>query len=106
LPQSFNDIVFRCVDEALAEAMGFAVRDAIYFKEGRRTQDLSIHLGNLVAILEKNFGQGVTRTLTMVIARRVYSELCIDFAARPGYSLPDYVEAAKSIASKLSRSES
>jgi hypothetical protein len=100
--QDFNDIVFRCIDDILAEVLGVTIRDAIYFKEGRRTEELSSHIKNLCAILEKTLGSRMTRIILLAIARRLYSELHIAFAEKADFDLVDYVEEAKSIVSNVS----
>jgi len=93
--QDFNDLVFTCIDETLAEVVGVTIRDAIYFKEGRRTEDLSRHIKGLFAILEKTLGPGLTRAISLTIAKRLYSELHISFAEKPNSDFVDYVEEAK-----------
>lgn len=95
MTQEFNDFVFRCIDETLAEVLGATIRDAIYFKEGRRTEDLPNHIKNLLAILEKTLGPGLTRQIVLTIARRLCAELQIAFAEKPNLNLVDYVEEAK-----------
>jgi hypothetical protein len=93
--QDFNDLVFGCIDETLAEVLGVTIRDAIYFKEGRRTEELPSHIKRLSAILEKTLGPDLTKTILLTIARRLFSDLHIVFAERPNSDLVDYVEEAK-----------
>ena len=95
MTQEFNDVVFRCIDETLAEVLGATIRDAIYFKEGRRTEDLPAHIKNLLAILEKTLGPGVTRNIVLTIAKRLCAEVQIAFTEKPNLNLVDYVEEAK-----------
>lgn len=102
MTQDFNDLVFRCIDEMLAEVLGATIRDAIYFKEGRRTEELSSHIKSLFAILKETLGPRLTGIILLAIARRLYSELHIVFAENPGFDLVDYVEEAKSIVSNVS----
>jgi hypothetical protein len=94
--QDFNGLVFRCIDDTLAEVLGVTLRDAIYFREGRRSEELSSHIKSLFTILEKTIGPGPTRTVLLSIAMRLYSELHIAFAEKPNFDLVDYVEEAKS----------
>jgi hypothetical protein len=100
--QVLNDLVFKCIDETLAEILGVTIRDAVYFKEGRRTEELPSHVNGLFAILEKNLGSEMTRVIVLTIARKVYSELRIAFTEKPNFDLVDYVEEAKSIAHDVS----
>ena len=93
--QDFDDLVFRSIDETLAEALGVTIRDAIYFKEGRRSEELSSHIKSLSSVLEKTLGPGLTRTIFLIIAKRLYSELHIAFAEERNFDLVDYVEEAK-----------
>lgn len=104
MTQDFNDFVFRSIDETLAEVLGVTIRDAIYFKEGRRTEELPSHIKSLSAILEKTLGPGLTRTILLTITKRLYSELHIAFSEKPNFDLVDYVEEAKRIVPDVSGS--
>jgi hypothetical protein len=104
--QDFNDLVFRAIDQTLAEVLGVTIRDAIYFKEGRRMEELSSHLKTLFMALERSVGAGLTRTIFLTIARRLYSELHISFAEKSNFGLVDYVEEAKRIVLEVSESGS
>jgi hypothetical protein len=96
-PPVLSHIVFRCVDATLAEVLGVTIRDALYFKEGRRAQELSSHIKSLSAILEENLGPELTRIILLAAARRLSSELHVAFVERPNFDLVDYIEETKSI---------
>jgi hypothetical protein len=65
-------------------------------------EELPRHLESLLAILERNFGSGPTKAISKVIAKRLYSELQMNFADKSGFGLRDYVDEAKTILLKSS----
>jgi hypothetical protein len=94
-PPVLSNLVFRCIDETLAEVLGVTIRDAMYFKEGRRAEELCSHIKSLSAILEENLGPGLTRIILLNVATRLCSELHVAFVEKPKFDLVDYVEEAR-----------
>ena len=99
--RNFDGLVFKCIDETLAGVMGFVARDSIYldlltsFSVSR--EDLPHHLDSLMAIFESRLGSGPARVLSRAIARRLYSELQMEFPSKPEADLPTYVNEAKDV---------
>lgn len=108
--KDFNEILCICINETLGGILGLVARDAIYLnllsKFSVTREELPTHLDNLLAILEENFGQAATRTISRAIARRLYSEVQVDFIDRPEFNLDSYVREVKSISLKPSKLES
>jgi len=104
--KDLNDTLFRCIDETLAGVMGLVVRDALYLdlltKFSITREELPQHLESLLAILERNFGSGPTKAISKAIAKRLYSELQMNFADKSDFGLRDYVDEAKTILLKSS----
>ena len=83
------------MDETLAEVLGVTIRDAIYFKDRRRTEELASHIKSLSPALEKSIGPQLTKIIMVTIAKRFFSELHVAFAEKPNFDLIDYLEEAK-----------
>lgn len=97
----FDGILVRCISETIVGVVGVRVWDAICVHMLTRfsvTRDeLPGHLENLQAVLKSAFGPMGAGTLSRAIARRLYSELNIEFAERPHFRLVDYVALARRI---------
>jgi hypothetical protein len=99
--KDLNDILFKCIDETISGVVGLIVRDALYldlltsFSVTR--EELPRHLESLLTVLERNFGSGPTNAISIAIAKRLYSELHMNFTDRPSFGLIDYVNEVKTI---------
>jgi hypothetical protein len=99
--KDFDQTLFRCIDETMAGVMGFIARDALYLDLLTRfsvsRENLPLHIENLVGVLEKNLGPVPTRVISRTIAKRLYTELGIEFAEKSEFGLLEYVDEAKTI---------
>jgi hypothetical protein len=105
--KELNSVLFRCIDETLAGVLGLLGRDALYldlltsFSVTR--EELPRNLESLVAILQKNFGSSATKVISRAIAKRLYSEVQLQFEEKPDFGLLDYVGEAKTALLKSSQ---
>jgi len=99
--KNFDGLVFRCIDETLAGVMGLVARDTIYLdlltNFSITRDDLPRHLDSLMAVFESRFGQSPTKALSRAIARRLYSELQMEFASSRELDLSEYVSEVRAI---------
>jgi hypothetical protein len=106
LGRDFNETLFRCIDETVAGVMGHVGLEGLYLdlsaKSSVTREQLPNHLESLLASLEENFGSGPTRVISTAIARRLHSELNIDFTVKPDFGLGAYVHEVKTILLKSS----
>jgi hypothetical protein len=108
--KDFNEILASCISTSLAGVLGVPLRDAIYldlltrFSVAQEQVPTCVEI--LLRVLEENFGQAATKAISKDIAKRLHSELHIDFANHPDFDLERYVDEAKRIALERSRQES
>ena len=97
--KEFNSETKRAVEGAIYGIMGRDVLKAFHelLKERYHlTPDEIPHRVDAVfEILEHTFGYKGARTISRVIAKRLYYRLNLQFVARPDYRLQDYLEQAK-----------
>jgi hypothetical protein len=106
LTRDLNETLSRCIDETVVGVMGPLGLEGLYLdlfaKSSVTREQLPNHLEIMLATLEENFGSGPTRVISRAIARRLYSELNIDFANKPDLGLTGYVHEVKTILLKSS----
>jgi len=104
--RDLNETLSRCIDETVVGIMGHVGLEGLYLdllaKSSVTREELPNHLESMLATLEENFGSGPTRVISRAIARRLYSELNIDFVNKPDLSLTGYVHEVKTILLKPS----
>jgi len=104
--RDFKETLFKCIDETVVGVMGRVGLEGLYLDLLARSsvtrEQLPNHLESLLATLEENFGPGPTRVISTAIARRLCSELNIDFAVKPDSGLTGYVDEVKTILLKSS----
>ena len=104
--RDFEETLFKCIDETVVGVMGRVGLEGLYLDLLARSsvtrEQLPNHLESMLATLEENFGSGPTRVISRAIARRLYSELNIDFANKPDLGLTGYVHEVKTILLKSS----
>lgn len=102
----FDGILVKCIQDTIGGVMGVRVRDVVYLELLERfsvtREALPRHLESLESVLEKALGPVATRTISRAIARRLCSELHIDFSDKPHFRLVDYVSE---IRNQMNRSE-
>lgn len=108
--KDFNEILASCISSSLGGVLGVALRDAIYLDLLTRfsvaQEQVPARVEILLRVLEENFGQAATKAISKDIAKKLYSELHIDFANHPNFNLEHYVDEAQRIVLKPSRQES
>ena len=100
--KDFNGILASCISTSLAGVLGVPLRDAIYLDLLTRfsvaQEQVPTRIEILLSVLEENFGQAATKAITKDIARKLYSELHIDFVNHPDFfDLGRYVDEARRI---------
>ena len=97
--QEFNELFCRAVDESISEILGANVRSSLYAaleKQYAVTRDeLPYRLETMYAVLENVFGFRSSRIIENHIIRKFYHNLNLPFDTVDGYTLKDYVEAAR-----------
>lgn len=94
-----NDLICSAIDDTIIEVLGRKVLDALYqvleTKYSVTREELPYRTETVYNILETTFGVFGAKTLGTCIARKLYAKLGFQFHDHDGYSLLDYVEAAK-----------
>jgi len=100
LPCDFNHILCSTIDETTRELLGPRVLAALH--EELRTKydigsdEIPYRTETIYRILESKFGVVGAKTIGPLMAERFYAKLGLGFHNHEGYSLLDYVQAAKS----------
>jgi len=99
LLQEFNELFCQAVDESISEILGANVLPSLYAaleKQYAVTRDeLPYRLETMYSILENVFGFRGSRIIEKHIVRKFYHKLGLSFGIVDGYTLKDYVEAAR-----------
>ena len=99
-PYDFNQILRSTIDETTRELLGPSVLAALH--EELRTKydvgsdEIPYRTETIYKILESKFDVVGAKTIGPLMAERFYAKLGLDFHNHEGYSLLDYVQAAKS----------
>ena len=100
LPCDFNHILCSTIDETTREFLGLSVLTALHeelrAKYDVGSDELPYRTETMYKILEDKFDVVGAKTIGPLIAERFYAKLGLDFHNHEGYSLLDYVQAAKS----------
>jgi hypothetical protein len=108
--KDFNEILASCISTRLAGVLGVPLRDAIYLDLLTRfsvaQEEVPTCIEILLRVLQENFGQAATKAISKDIAKKLYSELHINFADHPDSDLERYVDEAKRIVLDPCRQES
>jgi len=97
---NFNENLRSAIEKTILEALGAdALRSVLIilrdrFDVGR--DELPYRLESLYSVLESDFQVYGAKTIGPEIARRFYDRLGLQFQVHDGFSLSDYVQAAKS----------
>ena len=102
--RDFNDVLCSAIDDTIVEALG---RDALVSLYERLKAEYAVTYGELpyrtetiYKILESTYGIVGAKSLGNDIAQKLYAKLGLPFYSHEGYTLPDYIELAKSNPSK------
>lgn len=94
----FNGVLAKSVDETIAQLLGESVVVALHAHllqfHDVTVDEIPYRLDTLLSILESTFGSSA-KTISKAIAKQFYEELGLEFKAKPGMTLIDYVEDAK-----------
>jgi len=97
--QEFNELFCQAIDESISEILGANVLAALYaFLEKQHAvsrDELPYRLETMYAVLENVFGFRGSRIIEKHIIRKFYHNLNLPFSTVDGYTLKDYVEAAR-----------
>jgi hypothetical protein len=97
--KGFDEIVLDTINNTFADLLGAGCRDLIITHFLKRfsipKELLPTHLNTFSQELRNVFGQKETATITKAIAKRLYSELHIDFVDHEDFYLERYVNEAK-----------
>ena len=97
--QEFNELFCQAVDESISEILGANVLPSLYDaleKQHSITRDeLPYRLETVYAVLENVIGIRSSRIIENHIIRKFYHTLDLPFDTVDGYTLKDYVEAAR-----------
>jgi hypothetical protein len=97
--RDFNDEVKTAIDDTINEVLGHQVLTAFHcaLKEHHALTDDEIpyRLDTVFDTLEGAFGFKGSRTISRLIAKRVYAGIGLRFIELPNYRLQDYLELAK-----------
>ena len=98
--KSFPEILRRSIREGIAATIGRDTATAVefYVDSSLAVKDISAY----TAALQKLFAAG-SRTIEERCAKALYSNLGLEFKAVEGFSLADYVEAARAASTKKGR---
>ena len=103
--RDLNDLLCAAIDDTIIELLGKAVLDALYSsldaRYAVRRFELPYRTETLYQLLETGFGVFGAKTVGVSIAQKFYKKLGLTFHSHEGYTLPDYIEAAKT---KITRS--
>jgi len=97
--KEFNSEVKYAIDGAIFSLVGGGVLAALY-KNLKEHYDITpdeipYRLDSVFETLEHTFGVKGARTLSRVVARRLYFRLNLQFVEKENYRLQDYLEDAK-----------
>jgi hypothetical protein len=95
----FNDVLRSAIDDTIVEALG---RDALASLYERLKTDYSVtreelpyRTETIYKILETSYDIVGAKTVGNRIAQKLYAKLGLPFYSHEGYTLPDYIELAK-----------
>jgi hypothetical protein len=97
--QEFNELFCQAVDELISEILGANVLPSLYdalekkYAVGR--DELPYRLETLYSVLENVFGFRGSRIIENRIIRKFYQNLGLPFGTVDGFSMKDYVDAAR-----------
>jgi hypothetical protein len=95
---SVDILLVESVDEALIDLLGRRAREAIYDHLERNylvaRNEIPDRLRDLFMVLDETFGKG-SRTISRVIAKRLYAKFGWEFVDMPSYELEDYLKVAR-----------
>lgn len=91
---SLESLLLESIDEALTDLLGTRAREAVYDYVERNCllsrNDIPRRLDVLLDVLKDNFGRGA-RTISRVIAKKLYAKLDWNFEDLPNFEVTDYV---------------
>ena len=96
--KSLDDLLLLCIDEVLADLLGWRAREAVYDCLERNyslaRSDIPRHLNKFLGLLEETFGKG-SSTIGKSIIKRLFDKLEWKFEDIPGFEFMDYLEAIR-----------
>ncbi len=105
----FNEILVRCLEDALTEVLGRTVANAMFVQMWEHyditREEVPYRLETFFSILEGAFGYKGSRVLSRAIARKLYASLSIEFVETPEKRLTDYVEEAKKMLANKNKTD-
>jgi len=97
--RDFNDLLCSAIDDTIIELLGTSVLNALYSSlEARydvKRLELPYRTETMYQLLETDYGVFGAKTIAVTIAQKFYKKLGLVFHSHEGYTLPDYIEAAK-----------
>ena len=97
----FNAEVKEAIDKTILDILGEDVRESLYTHLQRHhrisADEVPYRVDTLFEVFQRTFGVAGARTLTGVIAKRIYLKFNLPFTKSPSYRLQDYLERAKSV---------
>jgi hypothetical protein len=97
--KDFDEILFNSISDTLAAVLGVVYRDAIYMDLLTRFSIAKEHLPKrldiLSRVLEENFGLAATKAISKAIAKKLCSELYVEFTNPPDFNLESYVNRVR-----------
>jgi len=99
LPHNFNDMLSSAIDDTIREALGQSVLNDLYanlrskYDIGR--EELPYRTETIYEILENMVEVVGAKSIGPMIAERFYRKLGLPFYSHEGYTLPDYIQTAK-----------
>ena len=95
----FNSALLDSIDQTLTDVFSPEVKEMLYryleTKVGIVRRALPSRLDGLGSVLSTLFGPKGNSVLERTIAKRLYSKIGLRFIEKPSYTLPNYVEDAK-----------
>jgi hypothetical protein len=97
--REFNELFCQAVDESISEILGANVLTSLYGALEKQhavsREELPYRLETMYAVLENVIGIRSSRVIENHIIRKFYHNLDLPFETVDGYTLKDYVEAAR-----------
>jgi len=104
--KDFNDILLKCIHETITSLLSSQVANAIYqgldARYAVRKDDIPSNLDVLLSAIKETFGPSST-VIGKAIAKKLYSQLGLEFVDDQTKTLIEYVEQAKLISKSTAR---
>jgi hypothetical protein len=91
-------LILESIDETLSDLLGVRAREAVYGYLERNCfmakSEIPKSLNEFLSVLDATFGKG-SKTIGIVIAKRLYTKLGLKFTQLPNAECKDYIELAR-----------